>query len=127
MGMAGQHTPSEFLADVVGSRLGVECGFITGFAARHTAFDFTGRNDKGVIAARSDARGFIATSDWRAQQRTAVMIGPIDVDDRIAGLSRGLLEWRACYGASGERASKAEQQASKEFQLIEGVTAAASP
>src|SRR6266851_3055539 len=70
--MAGQVAPSELFPDVVNARLHVDFHFVGGLGALHVTGDLLpGGHDEGVIAARTDPRGVVATCDRGAEPAAA--------------------------------------------------------
>jgi len=84
MGMTGHKAPYELFSYVVGMRFGVELDGISGFGL-DVADQVTKRDDEGVVTTRADSRGIIAARHRGTEERTAIVIRPIDVHDRVGG------------------------------------------
>lgn len=80
--MAGHKTPAKFLPDVVGVGFRVKLKRVDGFRL-HSTLHVSGGDDKGVITAGTDARRIIAASDGGLEQRTAIVIRTVYVNDRV--------------------------------------------
>ena len=94
MRMAAQKAPDEFFADIVNAGLCVDLHLVGAFAAFHAAENLAGtaRNNEDVVAAGSDTRAVLTAGHRRAEQRRAVVVGPINVDHRVVGRRRTLFQ-----------------------------------
>src|SRR6266851_7603733 len=129
--MAGQVAPSELFPDVVNAGFRVDFHFVGGLGALHVTGDLLpGGHDEGVIAARTDPRGVVATCDRGAEQRRAIVVGPVDVNHRVSGRRGGPLEGVTLHRASGDedrRDGKQKRHEAANHLLIEAAGGGAEP
>src|ERR1700687_1962724 len=103
MRLAGRLSPAKILSYVIDPGVGANFYFI-GTIGMNAANDLLpGRNHESVISARADTHHIFAAYYFGAEQRAAIGIGPVNVNDGMCGGWRNFFEWAALLRTSDRR------------------------